>query len=62
MAAPLMLVIALSGLIQRKDNDRLQVLPALFVGSGLIISAALARKNRRKKLLDSLRQSKTVDI
>ncbi len=51
LAAPLLIMIAIFGLSHRKGSDKLQVLPALFVGTGLVISGALGRRNRRKKLL-----------
>ncbi|MDP6834050.1 MAG: DUF3188 domain-containing protein [Prochlorococcaceae cyanobacterium ETNP1_MAG_9] len=43
------------GLVQRDGSDRLQCLPALIVGFGLIISGALERRSRRKKLFLEIR-------
>ncbi len=55
LAAPCLVVIATLGLIQRNGSDRLQCLPALIVGFGLIISGPLERRNRRKKLFVEIR-------
>ena len=55
LAAPFLILIGIIGLFQRQGSDRLQSLPALLVGIGLIISGALERRNRRKKLLLTIR-------
>ena len=55
LAAPFLIVISMLGFIQRSGSDRLQCLPALLVGLGLIISGALERSNRRKKLFMEIR-------
>ncbi len=57
LAAPLLIILAILGLLQRDGNARLHLLPALVVGSGLIISGPLGRSRRRKKLLLAIRQS-----
>ena len=55
MAAPFLIFLAIVSLLQREGDDRLQCLPALLVGFGLIISGALERIRRRKKLLKAIR-------
>ena len=55
LAAPILILISILGLIQRDGSDRLQCLPALLVGFGLIISGAFERRTRRKKLLLEIR-------
>ena len=55
LAAPCLVFISLLGFFHRKDNDRrVQVVPALLVGIGLIFSNAFARTKRRKKLLNEM--------
>ena len=54
LAAPLLILVALIGLFQRQGSDRFQALPAFLVGVGLIISGALERRSRRKKLLSAI--------
>ncbi len=55
LAAPLLILVSILGLIQREGSDRLQSLPALLVGFGLIVNAALERRRRRNKLLLAIR-------
>ncbi len=55
MAAPFLIAVAILGLIQRNGSERLQCLPALIVGFGLIISGGLERRNRRQKLFLQIR-------
>ncbi|MDP6310367.1 MAG: DUF3188 domain-containing protein [Prochlorococcaceae cyanobacterium ETNP14_MAG_4] len=55
LAAPLLITLALLGLLQRQARDRLQVLPGVLVGAGLIISGAVGRSRRRSQLLMALR-------
>ncbi len=54
LAAPCLVFISLLGFFYRKGNDRVQAVPALFVGIGLIFSNAFGRTKRRKKLLNEM--------
>ena len=56
-AAPLLIILALIAMLQREGSDRLQAMPALLVGCGLIISGAVVRMRRRKQLLFAIRQT-----
>ncbi len=56
LAAPLLILLAILGLFQRKGNERAQTLPALAIGSGLIVSSALGHHLKRKKLLFELQK------
>ncbi len=55
LAAPLLIILAMLALMQRQGSDWLQVLPAVLVGVGLIISGAVGRRRRRSRLLIALR-------
>ncbi len=55
LAAPFLIAVAIFGLVQRNGSERLQCLPALIVGFGLIISGAFERGNRRKRLFLEIR-------
>jgi len=57
LAAPLLIVLAMLCLMHRQGSDRLQSIPAVLVGAGLIISGAVGRRRRRSKLLLALRNS-----
>lgn len=54
LAAPLLIVLAILCLMHRQGSDRLQSIPAVLVGAGLIISGAVGRRRRRRQLLLSL--------
>ena len=53
MSAPLLILLSLTGCLQRQGSSRLQSLPALLVGSGLVISTGV-RRQRRHHLLQAL--------
>ena len=59
LGAPLLILLAVLATNQRQGKDRVQVLPAIFVGSGLIISSALGRQRRRARLLADLQRART---
>ena len=59
VGAPLLIVLALVASQQRQGKDRIQGVPAVLVGSGLMISSALGRQRRRARLLKDLQQSRT---
>ena len=59
LGAPFLIVLALLATNQRQGKDRVQVLPAVLVGSGLIISSALGRHRRRARLLVDLQRART---
>ena len=61
MAAPFLISVAILGLLQRDGSERLQCLPALIVGFGLIISGALERRTRREKLFLQIRHRNQRD-
>ena len=61
LAAPLLIVLAMLALIHRQGSDRLQSLPAVLVGAGLIVSGAVGRRRRRRKLLVALRSTQTEE-
>ena len=54
LAAPCLVLISILGFFHRKDNDRVQVVPALVVGIGLIVSNTFGRTKRRRKLLTAM--------
>ena len=58
LAAPLLVLLGLVGLAQREGTDRWHAVPAILVGSGLVIHAVLGRRRRRHKLLVALRSSR----
>ena len=55
LASPLLILLALLVLLQRRGVDRLPALPALLIGMGLLVTSALGRRRRRRELLAALR-------
>jgi hypothetical protein len=58
LASPLLILLALLALLTRQDRDRLQALPALLIGTGLLATSAIGRGQRRRALLEALRSQK----
>jgi len=50
-AAPLLILLAVLGFFQRNGNEKVQVLPALVIGMGLMCTDLLKRSQTRKKIL-----------
>ena len=55
LASPLLILLALVGLLHRTGTARWEVLPALLIGMGLFLTSLHRRRRRRKELLRSLR-------
>lgn len=55
LASPLLILLALLVVLQRRGVDRLPALPALLIGTGLLVTSALGRRRRRRELLAALR-------
>ena len=51
ISAPLMVVLAITGFLHREDKDKIQTIPALVVGSGLVLTGTIRRFRRRRMLL-----------
>ena len=56
LASPLLILLALLGLLQRSGSARWEVVPALLIGSGLLLTSLQNRRRRRSQLLQALRQ------
>ena len=50
ISAPLLILLAITGLLHREGKDKIQAIPALVVGSGLILTGAVRRFSRRRML------------
>ena len=57
-AALFLVVASLFTFLQKQESNSLQSIPALVVGTGLIVKGVVARKRRRSKLMKSLLRSK----
>ncbi len=59
LASPLLVALALVALLTRPGPDRIQALPALAIGSGLLATSWLRRRRRRRQILHALRRPST---
>ena len=50
ISAPLLILLAITGFLHREGKDKIQVMPALVVGSGLVLNGAVRRFRRRRML------------
>ena len=51
ISAPLLILLAITGFFHREGKDKIQAIPALVVGSGLVLTGAVRRFRRRRMLL-----------
>ena len=51
IAAPLLVFLAILGFFHREDREKVQVIPAFVVGSGLVLTGTIRRLRRRRMLL-----------
>ena len=58
LSVPLLILLALVALLQRTGSDRVQAVPALLIGSGLLATSWRHRRRRRSELLRALRQER----
>ncbi|MFM7314329.1 MAG: DUF3188 domain-containing protein [Cyanobium sp.] len=55
LSSPLLILLALVALLHRPASDRIQALPALGIGIGLLTTSWQRRRQRRRELLRALR-------
>ena len=61
LAAPLLVCLGVLALVQREGTERWQSVPAILVGSGLVIHAVVGRRYRRHQLLIALRTTRSQE-
>jgi len=57
LSSPLLLLLSLVCLLTRPGSDRIQVVPPLAIGTGLLATSWLRRRRRRREILRALRLS-----
>ena len=62
LGAPLLILLAVVASQQRQGKDRIQALPSVLVGSGLIISSAVGRRRRRARLLADVQRVRSQGV
>ncbi len=55
-AAPLLILLAITGFLHREGKDKIQAIPALIVGSGLVSTGAIRRFRRRRMLFQEIKK------
>ena len=55
LATPALILLAWLGALQRQGVERWQALPAVLIGSGLLVAGASGYARRRQQLLRALR-------
>ena len=50
LSAPLLILLAIIGFLHRESKDKIQAIPALVVGSGLVLTGAVRRFRKRRML------------
>ena len=51
ISAPLLILLSILGFLYREGKDKIQVIPALVVGNGLVLTGTVRRFRRRRMLL-----------
>ncbi|MFN9870924.1 MAG: DUF3188 domain-containing protein [Cyanobacteriota bacterium] len=58
LSSPLVILLALLALLHRTGSDRIQAVPALLIGVGLLLTSMVLRRRRRREILRALRQER----
>lgn len=56
LSSPLLILLALVSMLHRSPSSRIQALPALLIGCGLLLFSGLRRRRRRSMVLRVLRE------
>ena len=56
ISAPLLILLAITGFLHREGKDKIQAIPALVVGSGLVFAGAVRRFRRRRMLFIEIKK------
>ena len=57
ISAPLLILLAITGFSHREGKDKIQAIPALLVGSGLVLTGTIRRFRRRRILLLEIKKN-----
>ena len=57
ISAPLLILLAITGFLHREGKDKIQAIPALVVGNGLILTGAVRRFRRRRMLFQEIKKN-----
>ena len=57
ISAPLLILLAMAGFLHREGKEKIQAIPALVVGSGLVLTGADRRFRRRRMLFLEIKKN-----
>ena len=57
ISAPLLILLASIGFLHREGKDKIQAIPALVVGSGLVLTGGVRRFRRRRMLFLEIKKN-----
>ena len=57
ISAPLLILLAITGFLHREGKDKIQAIPALVVGNGLILTGVVRRYRRRRMLFLEIKKN-----
>tara|TARA_Y100001968_G_scaffold215181_1_gene197948 strand:- start:290 stop:511 length:222 start_codon:yes stop_codon:yes gene_type:complete len=57
ISAPLLILLAIFGFLHREGRDKVQSIPALLVGGGVILTGTVRRFRRRRMLLSEIQKN-----
>ena len=57
ISAPLLILLAMVGFLHRDNKDKIQAIPALVFGSGLVMTGAVRRFRRRRMLFLEIKKN-----
>jgi len=60
LSSPLLILLALLALVWRPPHERVQAVPALLIGVGLLSFSWVRRCRRRRDLLQALREARRL--
>ena len=55
-SAPLLILLAITGFVHREGKDKIHAIPALVVGTGLVLTGNIRRFRRRRMLLSEIKK------
>ncbi len=60
LSSPLLILLALLALVWRPPHERVQAVPAMLIGVGLLSFSWVRRRRRRRDLLQALREARRL--
>ena len=62
ISAPLLILLAIAGFLHREGKDKIQAIPSIAVGTGLVLTGTIRRVRRRQMLLLEIKKEMNDQI